>query len=170
MKIQVQGQGVTKSPFDVLLDWMAFLAGILLLAITLMVTYAVILRYMNIRPPIWVVQYTEYGLLWITFLGAAWLQRLNGHIRIDTIIINLPEKIQGKLEILNHLLGCLITFTLFGFALFHTIDLFQRGILEVNTINVPKYIIFSVIPFGSLVLFVQFVRDTWTKIRRELAR
>lgn len=168
--MKIQDQGVTKSPFDVLLDWMAFLAGILLLTITLMVTYAVILRYIKIRPPIWVIQYTEYGLLWITFLGAAWLQRLNGHIRIDTIISNLPEKIQGKLEIINHILGCLVTLIVFYFGLFHTIDLFQRGILEVNTINVPKYIIFSIIPFGSLVLFVQFVRDTWTRIRRELAR
>ena len=148
---------------------MAVLAGILLFAITLIVTYAVVLRDLNIRPPIWVLQYTEYGLLWITFLGAAWLQRLNGHIRIDTIIINLPKKIRSKLEIINNILGCLVTLIVFYFALLHTIDLFQRGILEVKATNVSKYLIFSIIPFGSLVLFLQFVRDTWKKIRQEMA-
>lgn len=157
-----------KHLFDVLLDGMAFLAGVLLFAVTMIVTYAVTLRYLQIKPPIWVLQYTEYGLLWITFLGAAWLQRLDGHIRIDTIITNLPAKIQSKLEIINLILGCLVTLVIFYFGLLHTIDLFQRGILEVKATNVPKYLIFCIIPFGSLVLFLQFVRDTWNKLHQEI--
>lgn len=147
-----------------LLDWMSFLAGILLFAVTLVVTYAVILRYLQIRPPLWVLQYTEYALLWITFLGAAWLQRMDGHIRIDTVITNLPVKIRSKLEIINSILGCLVTFIIFYFALIHTIDLFHRGVLEIKATNVPKYLIFCIIPFGSLVLLLQFVRDTWKRI------
>lgn len=146
---------------------MAVLAGILLFAITLMVTYAVTLRYLHMKPPIWVLQYTEYGLLWVTFLGAAWLQRLNGHIRIDTIINNLPVKIQSKIEIINYLMGCLVMGIVFYFALFHTIDLFQRDIMEVKATIVPKYMIFCIIPFGSLVLLVQFVRDTLNKIHQD---
>ena len=57
-----------KTPFDRVLDWMAALASILLLSITLIVTYSAILRYLHLTPPIWVLQYTEYGLLWITFM------------------------------------------------------------------------------------------------------
>jgi TRAP-type C4-dicarboxylate transport system permease small subunit len=168
--MKTQGQQANKNLFDMLLDGMAFVAGILLLAITLIVTYAVILRYLQISPPIWVLQYTEYGLLWVTFLGAAWLQRLNGHIRIDTVITNLPEKIRSKLKVINNILGCLVMFIIFYFGALHTLDLFERGILEVKATNVSKYLIFCIIPFGSLVLFLQFVRDTWNSICQGMTR
>lgn len=165
-----KAEQVNKNPFDMLLDWMAFIAGILLFAVTLIVSYAVTLRYLHIKPPIWVLQYTEYALLWITFLGAGWLQRLNGHIRIDTIITNLPKNIQSKLEIINSILGCIVVFIVFYFSLLHTNDLFSRGILEVKATNVPKYLIFCIIPFGSLVLLLQFMRDTWNKLKPGVKR
>lgn len=168
--MKTQEEQINKNLFDDLMDWMAFIAGVLLLAIALIVTYAAILRYLQIKPPIWVLQYTEYGLLWTTFLGAAWLQKNNGHICIDTFTNRLPINIRSKLEITNHILGCLVTIIIFYFSLIHTVDLFQRGILEVKATNVPKYLIFCIIPFGSLVLFVQFVRETWQKINREITR
>jgi C4-dicarboxylate transporter DctQ subunit len=155
-----------KTPFDRVLDWMAALASILLLAITLIVTYSAILRYLHLTPPIWVLQYTEYGLLWITFLGAAWLQRLDGHIRIDSVITHLPRRIRARLETFNLVLGCLVTLTVFCFALIHCFELFHRGIMEVKATNVPKYVVFCIIPFGSLVLFLQFVRDVWNRFRQ----
>ena len=153
--------------FDLILDSMAFLAGIILLAIILIVAYSVSLRYLQFKPPIWVLQYTEYGLLWITFLGAAWLLRIDGHIRIDTLISKLPERIQSKMEIVNDILGCIVTLTIFIFGCLHTLDLFQRGILEVKATNVHKYLIFWIIPFGSLILLLQFIRDTYKKIRQK---
>ena len=155
-----------KTPFDRVLDWMAALASILLLAITLIVTYSAILRYLHLTPPIWVLQYTEYGLLWITFLGAAWLQRLDGHIRIDSVITHLPRRIRARLETFNLVLGCLVTLTVFCFALIHCFELFHRGIIEVKATNVPKYFFFCIIPFGSLVLFIQFVRDVRNRFRQ----
>jgi TRAP-type C4-dicarboxylate transport system permease small subunit len=168
--MKTEKQPVSKHPFDRLLDGMAILAGLMMLAITLMVTYAAVLRYLQTRPPIWVLQFTEYGLLWITFLGAAWLQRQDGHIRIDTVITNLPRKIRSKLGIINSIMGCLVTLIIVYFSSLYTIDLFRRDIMDVSAINVSKYLIFCVIPFGSLVLFLQFVRDTWNKISREMTQ
>src|SRR3990170_8735242 len=37
-------------------------------------------------------KFTEYALLWFTFLAAAWLLREGGHISIDTVISRLPTK------------------------------------------------------------------------------
>lgn len=159
-----------KNPFDALLDWMAVLSAVLLLAITLLIAYSVILRYLMISPPIWVLQYTEYGMLWITFLGAAWLLRLNGHIRIDTIISLFPKKVQAVVDIINDVLGCLVTLILVYFGTVYTLELFQRGIFDVKATSVPKYIIFWIIPFGGLTLFLQFSRDIWRKVRRRSAK
>lgn len=164
MKTQEYQAG--KGFFDRVLDCMAALAGILLLATALVVTYSVILRYLHVRPPIWVLQYTEYGLLWITFLGAAWLQRRDGHIRIDSVVTRLPGWIRARLEVFNLLLCCLVALTLFYFSSVHCFDLFHRGIMEVKAVNVPKCLIFWIIPFGSLVLFLQSVRDVRNRFRQ----
>ncbi|MCF8094662.1 MAG: TRAP transporter small permease [Desulfobacteraceae bacterium] len=156
-----------KNPFDTLLDLMAILAGLLLLAITLLITYSVILRYLMIPPPIWILQYTEYGLLWITFLGAAWLLRLHGHIRIDTILGFFPGKVQSILEIFNDVLGCAVALIISYFGTVFTIDLFERGIMDVKATSTPKFLIFLIIPLGGATLCLQFIRNAWRKVQKK---
>ena len=154
-----------RSPFDVIIDTMAFLAGLLLLAMTLTVAYSVTLRYLHFKSPIWVLQYTEYALLWITFLGAAWLLKHDGHIRIDSVITRLSAAVRRKLEFFNDIIGALVTLIVFIFGALHTIDLFQRGILEVKGTNVEKYLIYWIVPLGGLMLSIQFIRRAVNKIK-----
>jgi TRAP-type C4-dicarboxylate transport system permease small subunit len=156
-----------KDKFDKIIDAMAFFAGILLLLMTLMITYAVFMRYLNLGTPIWVLQYVEYTLLWMTFLGAAWLLKRGGHIRIDTAIALLPKRIRIKIDIINELLGCFVTLIIVYYGTLHTLDLYQRGVLEINATNVYKYLIFWIIPFGSLALFFQFLRSALGKLRKK---
>jgi C4-dicarboxylate transporter DctQ subunit len=154
-----------KTVFDMIIDGMAFMAGILLLLVTLFVSYAVIVRYLHFRPPVWVLQYTEYALLWITFLGAAWLLREGGHIRIDTVMAMLNSRYLRKVEIMDNILGCIVCFAIFGFGTFHTMDLFQRGIMDVKGVSVPKFAFFLIIPLGGLTLTIQFARDFFRQVR-----
>ena len=154
-----------KTVFDMIIDGMAFMAGILLLLVTLFVSYAVIVRYLHFRPPVWVLQYTEYALLWITFLGAAWLLREGGHIRIDTVMAMLNPRYLRKVEIMDNILGCIVCFAIFGFGTFHTMDLFQRGIMDVKGVSVPKFAFFLIIPLGGLTLTIQFARDFFRQVR-----
>ena len=44
------------------------------------------MRYFLNRPLVWVLELTEYALLWVTFLGAAWLLRQGGHVQVDVIV------------------------------------------------------------------------------------
>ncbi|PON17846.1 hypothetical protein C2W62_11000 [Candidatus Entotheonella serta] len=74
------------------------MAGVILLMITFLVTGSALVRYMGFRAPIWILQYTEYILLWLTFLGAAWLLREEGHIRIDTVISRLGASSRRNLN------------------------------------------------------------------------
>jgi TRAP-type C4-dicarboxylate transport system permease small subunit len=154
-----------KNSFDFVIEAMAYMAGILIFVITFFVSGSAVIRYLGFRPPIWVLQYTEYALLWFTFLGAAWLLREGGHIRIDTIVSRLNPKRRRKVEIANAVLGFVVAFIIFCFGTLHTIDLFQRGIMEVKGTIVPKFPLFLIIPLGGLTLSIQFVRQFFTKIR-----
>ena len=149
--------------FDALTNFLAFLAGILLLLVTLFVSYSVIVRYLNFKPPVWVLQFTEYALLWVTFLGAAWLLRLGGHIRIDTLVSYLSPGVRKCLDIIVGILGCLVCIVIVWFGTQKNVELFQKGIMDVKGVTVPKYPFFFIIPFGGLMLLVQFIRNVFTR-------
>ena len=154
-----------KNGFDIIIEFLTYIAGIIILAITFTVSCAAVVRYLGFRPPIWTLQFTEYGLLWFTFLGAAWLLREGGHIRIDTVVSRLKTKTRRKVEIIDDILGFLVSIIIFWFGTLHTIDLFQRGIMEVKGTIVPKFPLFLIIPLGGLALSIQFGRQFVTKIR-----
>ncbi|MBW2028013.1 MAG: TRAP transporter small permease [Deltaproteobacteria bacterium] len=158
---------IRKNLLDIIIEFMTYLAGIIILAITLTVSCASVMRYLGFRPPIWTLQFTEYGLLWFTFLGAAWLLREGGHIRIDTVIMRLHAKTRRKVEIIDDVLGLIVSVTVFLFGSLHTIDLFQRGIMEVKGTTVPKSPLFLIIPIGGLALSIQFGRQLFRKLRSE---
>jgi TRAP-type C4-dicarboxylate transport system permease small subunit len=154
-----------KNAFDFILECLTYLAGIIILAITFTVSCAAVVRYLGFRAPIWTLQYTEYGLLWFTFLGAAWLLREGGHIRIDTVISRLYAKSRRKVEIIDDILGFIVSIIIFWFGSVHTIDLYQREVMEVKGVIVPKFLFFLIIPLGGLTLAIQFVRNFLKKIR-----
>lgn len=141
---------------------LTFVAGVLLLFMTLSVSYTVITRYLHLNPPVWTIQVSEYILLWITFLAAAWLLRKGGHIRIDAIVGRLSPKTQRILNIIVSILGAVVCAVIAWFGAQNTWDLWQRGILDVKTIDVPKFALFSVIPLGSFLLLIQFIRNVYT--------
>ncbi len=65
---------------------MATLAGVLLVFVMVSVSADVAGRYVFGRPIGWVVEFTEYILLYIPFLAMAWLVREGGHVRIDVVL------------------------------------------------------------------------------------
>jgi TRAP-type C4-dicarboxylate transport system permease small subunit len=156
---------ISKNAFDLIIEFLAYLAGIIILVITFFVTISALIRYLGFRAPIWTLQYTEYGLLWFTFLGAAWLLREGGHIRIDTVLSRLYAPTRRKVDIINDILGFVVSVAIFWFGTLHTIDLYQRGIMEVKGVIVPKSPLFLVIPLGGLTLSIQFVRNFLKKIK-----
>ena len=160
--MDLKGSG---NAFDRIIGTLAFIAGVLLLLITIFVCYAVIMRYAGFKPPVWVLQFTEYALLWMTFLGAAWLLKKDGHIRIDTLISKLKPGSLRKVGIVDDCLGFMVSGTIFWFGTLHTIDCIQRAIMDVKGVIVPKFALFLIIPLGGLTLAIQFARNFFNKIR-----
>lgn len=151
--------------FDFVLDGFAYLAGLILLAMILFVSYACFARYLNINPPVWILQFTEYALLWVTFFGAGWLLRKGGHIRMDTFVNRLAPKTRRIVLLFDDILGLGICLVLFWFGTLNTLDMQRRQIVDFNSILFPKHLIFWVIPLGGLLLLLQFARDLAVRIR-----
>ncbi|MEQ8695869.1 MAG: TRAP transporter small permease subunit, partial [Bauldia litoralis] len=67
-------------------DAMSVGAVLLLVAITVAVCVEVFMRYVLNDPLVWVVEMSEYALLYICFLGAAWALREGNHVRVDIFL------------------------------------------------------------------------------------
>ena len=149
------------SIFDYLLDGMAFLAGTILVFIMLSVCVDVIMRYFFSNPLIWVTEITEALLLYITFLGTAWLLRKEGHVKVDIIYNLLSPRTQACFGVISSLIGIILSLSLIWYGFYVTWDYFQRGMYSPTAIEVPIAAVIIIIPIGSLMLLIQFLRRIW---------
>lgn len=147
---------------DRTMNGMIFLAGLLLVFIMLSVCLEVIMRYFLNRPQVWVTEVIECLLLYITFLGSAWLLREEGHIRVDVVINRVGRRTGALFGIIGSIIGLFVSLTLavYGFRL--TWDYFLRGIYTPTALEIPVSAVLIIIPVGSFVLLLEFVRRTLT--------
>ena len=144
--------------FDVLTNAFIFLAGVLLTLIMLAVCTDVVMRYLFNRPIFWVAELSEYSLLYITFLGTAWLLKQDGHVKIDLFTSRLAPQKRERLAIVSGIIGVFISvvFTYFGFKV--TLNHFVRGVYNPTLLEFPKGPLIAVIPIGFFLLLIQFIR------------
>ena len=132
--------------FDLIVDGMAFIAGLFSIAIMVLICYLVIMRYIFSSPPAWILEICEYLLIYITFLSATWLLRKNGHVRVDLFLSWLSEYKQKVMRVFTSVVGGLSCAILTWFSLMVTLDNFSRNILSIQTLSIPKWILYAIIP------------------------
>jgi len=144
--------------FDHLLDLLGALAGTFIVLMMLVVSTHVIGRYIFHRPIAWVIEFSEYALLYIVLLGSAWLLKSEGHVTVDILINRLTPKGQSLLNFVTSILGIMACLILVWYGSQTTWDLFQRGIMLQEVVMMPKFVILGVIPVGGFLLLIQFLR------------
>jgi len=150
--------------FDRLLELMAALAGVILVFICAAVCYTIGMRFLFTRTTIWIMQTTEYALLWIVFLGTTWLLKEGGHITTDIIYTHLNEKTKRYLDCIMFVIAGVACLIMVYFGITYMIECIQRGVTDVRAVTIPKWTIFIIIPIGSILLTIQFFRMAWSKV------
>ena len=84
--------------YQTLLYGMAVLSGLARVWIMISVIASVIMRNLGIQPFAWLFTSAEYGLLYMTMLGAPWLVREKGHVHIELITAALPARARRMLS------------------------------------------------------------------------
>ncbi len=93
-----------------------FLGAVILAFLTLAVCWDVIARSVAGKPLVWLLEFTEYGLLFMTFLCTAWVLKNEGHVTSDLLLAALSPKNQAFLNTATSLLGAVICLFLFWFG------------------------------------------------------
>lgn len=140
-------------------DAMAAMAIMLLVGITVAVCLEVFMRYVVNQPLVWVVELSEYALLYICFLGTAWALRNDAHVKVDIVLIVLPPRVRLVLGVISSLLGLCIAAILFIWGTLATWEKFQSGAYNPTVVEFPSWIVLLCIPLGSLFLGIRFLRN-----------
>jgi C4-dicarboxylate transporter, DctQ subunit len=143
----------------------AVAAGIVLILVTLFIGYVILARIIHISSPAWITQFTEYALLWITFLGTAWVLGRDRHISIDLITSYLGPYKKLAFNISHYFVGCVVCLVLCYFGVVTALSMIERGVVDVQVIDVAKYKVILVIPLGFFLLSLQFLRKMFLAIQ-----
>ena len=146
--------------FDSILGILAFICGIIFIFIMTSVCIDVLMRYFLNRPMQWVIEISEYLLVYLTFLGTAWVLKQDGHVSVDILVAGMKSKPRMITGIISSLIGALVCLVIFWYGSVETWGNFQRGVRIPSIMEFPKAPILAVIPFGSFFLMIQFIRNT----------
>ncbi len=147
--------------FDSIIDSFGMLAFILLLLLVAVTLYEIIMRYFIGRSELWTLETTEYSLLYITFLATAWLLKEERHVTMDLVLTRFKPNIQARISTVTSVIGAVMFLVVSGYGVKVTWQTFQTGYLLPTMMEVPAFAILVIIPVGSFLLFIQFLRRAY---------
>ena len=146
--------------FDYVINLFFLLGIVVLVAVWGIVCVDVVMRYLLNSPIMWGVEATEYGLVLLTFLGTTWLLREKKHTSIDIVVNHLTPSAQRVMTITTYILGAIICSVIAFYTALVTLDQVQRNVLLTKAVEIPQAYLFVIIPLGSFLLAIEFLRET----------
>jgi len=143
---------------DKLIDILGFVAGVFLVALSILVCCDVAARYFRLFAMPWSLDFAQYGLYLITFFGTPWVLKTNGHITIDLLVSKLSSQNAYKLKIASSYLGGLICAVLFIFSVIVLVRTFNEGTTVPDNFMFPEWWIYAFAPPTFLLSMIIFLR------------
>jgi TRAP-type C4-dicarboxylate transport system permease small subunit len=150
--------------FDGLIDSLAYVASTLFVVIILLICIDVGMRYFFNEPQVWAAEVCEYLMFAIAFMGAPWLLKQGGHVNVDIVVDRVPSKTRRLLAVAAGFVGAAVCGILAWFGAAAALDAYRSGVIEVRTLDVPKYYFMVVMALGYLLLFIEFGRQSFRRI------
>ena len=134
------------------------MAGFLIVFCMASIVVDVIGRYFFGKPLIWAYYYSEYVLVYSTFLAAAYVLKHNGHVRVDLITNLLSKRHRAFLSIFSNLIGLIACVIVGWYSLIEAYDVLQKKTMFTAPISMYQFPIKVIIPFGFLLLCIEWIR------------
>jgi len=137
---------------------MAWLAGVLMVAMMAMIVTDVALRNLGYQSSAHFFTFTEYFLLLIPLFGAPWLVREKGHIYIELVIGALPERAQRTLAVLVVAACIAVVGILAWYGAAITLQDYAGSEKDVRSFDMPRWMLMACMPLSFGMMAIEFVR------------
>jgi len=146
--------------FDFLNIMMVAISAVLLLGLTFIVGADITLRYLFNKPLGWVKEVSEYTLVGLGFLVAAWILRDDGHVKMDLVLSKLRPRAQTMMNIITSSISTVVVLITTWFTIRVTLEFYRTRLVAPTVLEPPKWILLTPILVGSFLLGAQFIRRT----------
>jgi len=136
---------------------LAFVAGITLIAIVIMVSVDVFKRYVFNEPIPGGVEITQLMMPWAIFLGFTYALLMGTHVQMSLLIERTPKRVSLGLQSFGHLAGLFLTGVLAVGGWLFFWDSFMIKEIMFSTIDLPWYIGKLAMPIGMFIFSLQYL-------------
>ena len=152
--------------FDSFIWITAVASGIIAAGIALLIDYEVFMRYaLNIGQG-WVIEIINNLLLYMTFLGVAWLLKEGGHVSMTAVYSRLGPRARLLDDLIVTAVCAIACVFMTWYSLQISVESIQSGTQEATILGAPKGVILAIIPFGFLMLTIQHMRNFYGFLKR----
>jgi len=152
--------------FDYINIIMVVISAIMILGLTFIVGADITLRYLFNRPLGWVKEVSEYILVGLGFLVAAWILKDDGHVKMDLVLNKVKPRAQTMMNIITSIISTIIVFIMTWFSFRVILDFYQTKLVAPSVLEPPKWILLTPICVGCFLLTMQFIRRTCAFIEK----
>src|SRR3954452_4727538 len=140
-----------------MLDALALVAALLLLAMVAVVTADILLRNTAGIGFSFANEVTEYALYITTLLTAPWLLRRGQHVRIDLVLTVMPLRVAWLMEALADVLGFAVCLVMMRYGIKMTMDSAMLGSITIKNLVFPEWWLLWPLPVCFALLPAEFV-------------
>jgi len=145
---------------------MAMLSEWVLLVMAVIVFYDVVMRYIFNSPTIWALEMSEYMLVFLTFIGAAEMQRQKANIKMNYLYVKFPPGMRRFVDLFTSLLMIIFSFLLLRASIKMTLTAYKYGSESNSLLGTPLFIPYSTVAIGMFLLLLQGIVDMVESVRQ----
>ena len=150
--------------FDQINIIMVIISAVFILGLTFIVGTDITLRYLFYKPLGWVKEVSEYILVVLGFLVAAWILKDDGHVKMDLVLTKVSPRVRTVMNIITSIISIIVVFIITWFSLRVIIQFYQTKLVTPSVLEPQKWILITPIFVGCLLLAIQFIRRTYAFI------
>jgi C4-dicarboxylate transporter, DctQ subunit len=119
----------------------------------------------------WALEASEYILIVSTLLGAAWLLKTGGHVRVDIVATHMHGRMR---EFYNGIIFVIVSLVCLAFILIGgsaTWEAYVNGVLEEKVyMRFPKWILMVTFPIAGIFMFVESTKSAVAHFKKAFSR
>jgi C4-dicarboxylate transporter DctQ subunit len=148
----------------------SLLGGLATLAITGLITFDVLMRYLFNEPQLFVDELASFLQVLVVFWGLAYTFETGGHVRVDLVTGHLPRRVRAWLRVLTQAVGITVLVVVMWVTAQSAVTAYRYG--RVSTVMLyPIWLPMALIPTGLALMAVAtgvaFVRQVRAALRGE---
>lgn len=156
---------------ELVVEWAGLLAMWIILAMVLLISTNVILRYMFAVGPVSLQELEWHLMAPAAMIGSAYTLKHNGHVRVDILYESFPPRARAVVDLVAAICLLVASILIFKLSLNFVFQAYQIGEGSPDPGGLPyRFLLKAIIPLGFALLAVQAAAHTILYAKRVFIR